>query len=132
MLNKKIILVLIIIISVIIGVSIIYTSHNLNDEISNNNVTKNNTVNNTNVTNNTTQESHNYANGESSYVSRESDPKYGTDEYVEKWDKSQKNNDGWAYTHDQPVKTGADGDSYKRVYHEDTGKSSWESMSPKN
>ena len=48
-----------------------------------------------------------------------SEPEYGSDEYVDRWDQSQQSdNDDWAYLHDQPVKT-ENGHEYKRMYDEE-------------
>ena len=55
------------------------------------------------------------------------EPEYGSDSYVEKWDKSQRAGDSWSYTHDQPVKHEG-GHDYKRMYDEDTGESYWYQM----
>lgn len=56
-----------------------------------------------------------------------SEPEYGTDEYVDRWDQSHQSNDDWAYLHDQPVKT-ENGHEYKRMYDEDSGESYWYQM----
>ena len=55
------------------------------------------------------------------------EPEYGSDSYVEKWDKSQRAGDSWSYTHNQPVKHEG-GHDYKRMYDEDTGESYWYQM----
>lgn len=55
------------------------------------------------------------------------EPEYGSDSYVEKWDKSQRAGDSWSYTHDQPIKHEG-GHDYKRMYDEDTGESYWYQM----
>ncbi|MDD5984126.1 MAG: hypothetical protein ACI388_07915 [Methanobrevibacter sp.] len=120
---KKIGLILIIICVIIMGATFIYTNQNTTNNSSahvNNttNITKNATLNNTNVTEEPVKED------SSSHESSSSDSK----SYVEKWDESQQTDGDWAYTHDQPVKTGDDGKEYKRVYDEDSGKSSWQSM----
>ena len=52
---------------------------------------------------------------------------FGTDEYVDRWDESQKGDDSWAYTHDQPVKSEG-GHDYKRMYNPDTEESYWYQM----
>lgn len=123
---KKIILLTIIILVVIIGAAYLFTNNHKTTPVNNTtNITSNATLNVTNVTgdNETTNE------GSSNHQSSsESDPAYGSDDYVRRWDRSQQNGGDWAYTHDQPVRTDSDGNSYARVYHEDTGQSSWESM----
>ncbi len=85
------------------------------------NVTVNSTVNNTNISND---------GGNSGSSSSSSSSQSGSESYVERWDRSQRDEDGWAYTHNQPVKTDSDGNKYARVYDESTGESSWRSMSP--
>lgn len=65
------------------------------------------------------------ANSESS--GGDSEPEFGSDEYVEMWDESNKNNDAWSYLHDQPVKT-EDGHDYKRMYNPDSGEGYWYQM----
>lgn len=120
---KKIIVVLIIICAIIIGATFLYTNQNTTDnttKINNtaSNITKNATLNNTTVAEEPVNED------SSSQEDSSSDSK----SYVEKWDESQQSDGDWAYTHDQPVKTGDDGKEYKRVYDEDSGKSSWQSM----
>ena len=125
---KKIMLVIIIICIIIIGAIALYTMQN-NPNNNNTTITNNTTNNtsNTNITSNKTVES----SDNSAVGSSESEPKYGSDSYVEKWDKSQRGDGNWAYTHDQPVKTDSQGNKYSRVYHEDTGKSSWEPTGPR-
>lgn len=56
-----------------------------------------------------------------------SEPEYGSDSYVDKWDESQKSGSDWAYLHDQPVKSEG-GHEYKRMYDEGSGKSYWYQM----
>lgn len=114
----------------------VYTNSNNSDQHKFENNT--NSTNNTNNTNNTTSKinttvdnaatssstsdssSSNDANSVSS-----SEPEYGSDSYVEKWDESERRGTSWSYTHDQPVKTGDDGHQYKRMYNPDTGESYW-------
>lgn len=123
---KKIIPILIIV-CIIIGATIIYSTQNTtNTTITNNttNNTLNNTLNTTNITNNTNEENTHAESSESQSTDSKS--------YVEKWDESQKGDGEWAYTHDQPVKKGDDGKKYKRVYDEDSGKSHWQSMDSKD
>ena len=120
---KKIGLILKIICVIILSTAFLYSNQqqDLNNETQVNNttnITKNATLNNTNVTEEPVKED------SSSHESSSSDSK----SYVEKWDESQQTDGDWAYTHDQPVKTGDDGKEYKRVYDEDSGKSSWQSM----
>lgn len=106
-------------------------SNNSNEVVVNNST--NVTSNLTNDTVNTTLVSTDSASNEdySSYSdssSSNSEPEYGSDEYVDRWDESNLNGDSWAYTHDQPVKTDEDGHSYKRMYDEDTGENYWGQM----
>ena len=68
-----------------------------------------------------------FSQSSSSYSTGNSEPEYGSDSYVDKWDESQKNDGSWAYTHDQPVKSEG-GHKYKRMYDEDKGKSYWYQM----
>ena len=56
-----------------------------------------------------------------------SEPEYGSDSYVDKWDESQQSGSDWAYMHDQPVKSEG-GHDYKRMYDEDSGESYWYQM----
>lgn len=71
-------------------------------------------------------EAQSYSSSYSSSV--ESEPEYGSDDYVDKWDESQDGDGVWAYTHDQPVKTDDDGHRYKRMYDEGSGESYWYQM----
>ena len=129
---KKIILLIIILCAIVIGVSYLYSSnlnHDDTDSTSVNNTTNiNSTLNNTNITNNT-----NNTKTESKQVksitgsSKNDEPKKGTDDYVKKWDKSEREGSSWSYTHDQPVKK-ENGHEYKRMYDADTGKSYWYQM----
>jgi len=111
----------------------IYTNSNNSDQ----HKFENNTTNNTNNTNNTTSKINTTVNNTAtSTVASDSssndkgaisssDPEYGSDSYVEKWDESERRGTSWSYTHDQPVKTGDDGHQYKRMYNPDTGESYW-------
>ena len=63
----------------------------------------------------------------SSYSSSGDEPEFGSTDYVQKWDESQKGDGSWAYTHDQPVKT-ENGHEYKRMYNPDNGESYWYKM----
>ena len=91
------------------------------------NITKN-TTNVTNVTNATPENEYSaQTTSERSASTHESDPEFGTDEYVDRWDESQKGDDSWAYTHDQPVKSEG-GHDYKRMYNPDTEESYWYQM----
>ena len=127
--NKKIMSIIgLLIVLIIISAVFIHMTHDnkIEPQVNTNNtnmtnVTKNATLNNTNTTSESVEDSSSQGSGSSDG---------GSESYVERWDRSQQENDGWAYTHDQPVKTDSDGERYARVYHEDTGKSSWESMSP--
>lgn len=127
---KKIIPILIIICVIIVG-ALIYTNQSPTETT---NTTQTNIT--LNQTNNTTAPEENITYAEesapvSSYSqssSSVSEPEYGSDEYVKKWDQSQASDGDWAYTHDQPVMTDDDGNRYARIYSEDTGESSWRSM----
>lgn len=134
---KKIIIILIVCI-ILVGIVYMFTFTDNSKEVAVNNTT-NNTTNTTNITSNITNETTNetlvYSDSESSSYSDysesssgNSEPEYGTDGYVDRWDESQRSEDSWAYTHDQPVKTDDDGHSYKRMYDEDTGESYWGKM----
>ncbi|WP_296875469.1 hypothetical protein [uncultured Methanobrevibacter sp.] len=127
---KKIILIIGIICVIIIGVGYLYTANNHNDNSTQINNTTNITKNITNTTNNTLNNSNSDDDEKASSSKSESvnnEPESSSKSYVEKWDESQQGDDDWAYTHDQPVKKGDDGKEYKRVYDEDSGKSSWQS-----
>lgn len=130
---KKIGLILIIICVIILSTAFLYSNQqqDLNNETQVNNttnITKNNTT--SNITNKTVDNANNVKHAESTiksnnYQSQENkEPEYGSDSYVEKWDKSNKNGDDWAYTHSQPVKK-ENGHKYKRMYDEDSKKSYW-------
>lgn len=122
---KKIIPIVIIICIILITAVALYSNNQNNTNNTTSNVTNNTTSNITkNKTNESTQDS---SNVESSKSVDEPEP--NSKSYVEKWDESQKSGSSWAYTHDQPVKTGKDGKQYARVYDEDSGKSKWRSMS---
>lgn len=127
--SKKIIFLVVIICLVIIGAIFLYNNQEQNnDSIKLNNttnITKNDTTNITNNTLNDTVESTEYESSTESYS--EGEPDYGSDDYVKKWDESQQNEDDWAYTHDQPVKT-ENGHEYKRMYDEKSGESYWYQM----
>lgn len=60
----------------------------------------------------------------SSNKKTDKDPKYNSEDYVERWDSSQKDGDSWAYAHSQPTKT-ENSHTYKRMYNPDTGESYW-------
>ena len=120
--NKKIILLIIAIIIIAAGIFAVFTSQN--QPVKNN--ATNNTTNSVNITNwtlsNETKE--NAVSQSSSNEKTEKDPKYNSEDYVERWDSSQKDGDTWAYTHSQPTKT-EDGHTYKRMYNPDTGENYW-------
>lgn len=101
-------------------------NNNTNNTVNNTTNTTNNTVNATPIGN--TSESTGKSSSGSSNTQldskSESDPEFGSDEYVAKWDESQKNGDSWAYRHKQPTKT-EDGQAYHRVYNPDTEESYW-------
>lgn len=121
--NRKIVLLIIAIIIIIAGVFVVFSSQN--QQVKNNmtNNIKNNTttdISNWTLSNDTqkdTQQS-------SSNKNINKDPEYNSDEYVQRWDSSQKDGDSWAYTHSQPTKT-EDGHTYKRMYNPDTGENYW-------
>ena len=102
-------------------------NNNTNNTVNNTTNTTNNTVNATPIGN--TSESTGKSSSGSSNTQldskSESDPEYGSDEYVAKWDESQRNGDSWAYRHKQPTKS-EDGQSYHRMYNPDTGESYWQ------
>lgn len=129
---KKILGILIIICVIILCAAFLYSNHHdLNNKTQTNNttnITKNNT---TNITNKIVDNASNIKHTESTIKSNNyknqkenKEPEYGSDSYVEKWDKSNKNGDDWAYTHSQPVKK-ENGHDYKRMYDEDSRKSYW-------
>lgn len=129
---KKILGILIIICVIILCAAFLYSNHHdLNNKTQANNttnITKNNT---TNITNKTVDNTSNIKHTKSTIKSNNNknqeenkEPEYGSDSYVEKWDKSNKNGDDWAYTHSQPVKK-ENGHDYKRMYDEDSRKSYW-------
>ena len=125
-------IILVIVCIILAGVVCFLAFSNNSNEVVVNNST-NVTSNLTSDTVNTTLVSTDSASNEdySSYSessSSNSEPEYGSDEYVDRWDESNLNGDSWAYTHDQPVKTDEDGHSYKRMYDEDTGENYWGQM----
>lgn len=128
---KKILGILIIICVIILCAAFLYSNHHdLNNKTQTNNTT-NITKNTTNITNKTVDNTSNIKHTKSTiksnnYKNQEEnkEPEYGSDSYVEKWDKSNKNGDDWAYTHSQPVKK-ENGHYYKRIYDEDSRKSYW-------
>ncbi|MBQ6344975.1 MAG: hypothetical protein IJI96_02570 [Methanobrevibacter sp.] len=127
---KKIILIIGIVVLILAGAAFMYVQSNGHDssvpQMNNTtNITKNITVNSTAI-NNTSDDNSN-SESSSSESSSQSEPEYGSDSYVEKWDEG-----GGSFVMDQPVKTDSDGNRYARVYHEDTGQSSWESMAPQS
>ncbi len=125
--EKKLILVTVIAIIVIaLGV---FDAASLNNVNKNNNNTVNNTttevLNVTNVTPSDDAEKSTQQSSSQSSQKSANDPAYNSEDYVDRWDKSQKAGDNWAYTHSQPTKTGEDGHSYKRMYDPNTGESYW-------
>lgn len=128
--DKKIILLIIAIIIIIAGIFLVFSSQS--HPVKNN--TANNTTSNVNITNqtvsndtqkNTQKDSQKDTVKESSSNEKTSkDPKYNSEDYVERWDSSQRDGDTWAYTHSQPTKT-EDGHTYKRMYNPDTGENYW-------
>ena len=125
--EKKLILIMAIAIIVIaLGV---FAALSLNNVNKNNNTTVNNTTTEVlNVTNVTPPDDAEKSSQQSSSQSSQksgSDPAYNSEDYVDRWDRSQKAGDSWAYTHSQPTKTGEDGHSYKRMYDPNTGESYW-------
>lgn len=130
--HKKIIIILVVI-CVILAVALVYMVSNDSTTVVNNvtNDTVNKTLNLTNDTVNATLVSYEEEEDSSSYEessSSDSEPEYGSESYVDRWDESQKNEDSWAYLHDQPVKTDDDGHRYKRMYDEESGESYWYQM----
>lgn len=126
---RKLIAIFVIVCLVIVGASYIYMSSNNSHEVIVNNTTKNTTNITSNATNGTVNEDMGFESASYSESSgSNSEPAYGSDGYVDKWDESQQGDGNWAYTHDQPVKTDEDGHSYKRMYDEDSGKSYWSKM----
>lgn len=123
---KKLIVILIVVCVIIVGAIYIYTNFANSDSEIKDNIT--------NISSNMTDDVVNAtlvsddASSQSYSSSSSSDPEYGTDSYVERWDQSQRDGDSWAYRHDQPVKTDDDGNRYKRMYDEDTGESYWYNM----
>ena len=116
---------IIIIIGIVIAGDLFFSANNNHANVTNSTNSTNSTlINSTNTTLlNSTEES-----GSSTYSSSsESDPEYGSDDYVKKWDESQQGDGNWAYMHDQPVKT-EDGHQYKRMYDEGSGESYWYQM----
>ncbi len=129
---KKIFIIILIVAIACAAAFFITSQHNTtqkNVTAANNttNITKNLT-NITNASNATLEEEYSsQTTAESSSSKHESDPKFGTAEYVDRWDESQKGDDSWAYTHDQPVKSEG-GHEYKRMYDPDTKESYWYKM----
>lgn len=135
--KEKIIIVLLIAIIIILFGAICLSINDNSDNTINNATNHTGFIN--NATNNTSADEVNAtfaSDGEDSYSqntysssdsSDESEPEYGSDEYVKKWDESQQGDGTWAYMHDQPVKT-EDGHDYKRMYNPDSGESYWYQM----
>lgn len=132
--DKKILIIIIlaiIVVGLIVACATVMlpkNTSNVNNATNITNNTTNNTVNVTHIGNNTESNSHsdskNNNNNQNSASKVESDPAFGSDEYVAKWDESQRNGDSWAYTHNQPTKS-ENGQSYHRMYNPDTGESYW-------
>lgn len=123
--KEKIIIVFLIIAILILSAALYFMiNYNSDNEIK----TINNTTNSTSkVVNTTLVDESNGSSSQESY-SDVSEPEYGSDEYVDRWDQSQQSdNDDWSYLHDQPVKT-ENGHEYKRMYDEDSGESYWYQM----
>lgn len=123
---KKIFIIILIV--VIVGATaflLTTTNHTTQKNVTATNNTTYTVKNTTNITNESVEEEPvEYTSSESSH---ESDPEFGTDEYVQKWDESQNGDGSWAYTHDQPVKSEG-GHEYKRMYNPDTHESYWYQM----
>lgn len=134
--SKKIIIILVIICIVLasaLGIVIFSNNSKNSDNVAVNNTTNitsnvtNDTVNATLVSSSDSSGYGDFSGYEESSVSS-SEPEYGSDSYVDRWDESNKNGDSWAYLHDQPVKTDDEGNEYKRMYDEDTGEGYWYKM----
>lgn len=130
--TKKIIIILIITCIIVAGATYILTNNTpINKTQVNNttNITKNTTTNITNKTINATASDEPVVTNteKSSYSSSSDEPEYGSDDYVKKWDKSQKGDGDWAYHHDQPVKK-ENGHEYVRIYDSEKGKSYWDQI----
>ena len=131
---KKIIIGIIAVCVIVAGAyAIISSNSNSNNGAAVNNITKNATNHTANVTSNTTGNVTSetaVSSDEHSETSshEESEPEYGSDSYVERWDRSnQQQDDSWSYLHDQPVKT-ENGHEYKRMYDVDSGEGYWYQM----
>lgn len=126
--DKKIILIIILLIVVVclsVACATVLLPKNNNNATNITNNTTNNTVNVTHIGNNTESTGSSGSGNRSKVDSKvESDPEFGSDEYVAKWDESQRQGDSWAYRHKQPTKT-EDGQAYHRVYNPDSGESYW-------
>lgn len=136
--NKKVIISILLIV-VVIGLCVSFATitqpkkknNTITNNTNNTTNTTNSTLNNTqtdNTTEQTSSQSQKNSNSNSySNQKQESDPEYGSDEYVKKWDDSQRGDAHWAYTHKQPVKY-EDGHQYSRVYNPDSGESRWDKV----
>lgn len=136
--SKKVIIIILVIVCIalagILG-AMMYSNNSGHVAVNN---TTNATSNMTNGTVNATlNSSDSSGSGDSSSVSDssansessggDSEPEFGSDEYVEMWDESNKNEGTWAYLHDQPVKT-EDGHDYVRRYNPDSREGYWDQM----
>ena len=130
--DKIAIIVLLAIIIILIGSICLLMNGNTNNK--NNQTTQiNNTTNttteviNATLANNSQDSSTQESSSSQESSSVENEPEYGSDDYVDKWDESQKTDTDWAYRHDQPVKT-ENGHECKRMYDPDTKKGYWYQM----
>ena len=128
--DKKILILVIVLVCLSVACAAVMlnkTSNNTNKtNITNNaaNSTNNTTINVTHI-GKTNESAGSSDSGNSKRDSKSgSNPEYGSDAYVDRWDSSQKEGDSWAYTHSQPVKY-EDGHKYSRVYNPDSGESYW-------
>ena len=118
--NKNMLIFILIIFLTIIIVGIMFVADfNLQDNSTS--TSNNTTINITHIGNDSTESS---SSNTPDSTSSSQDPEYGSDEYVQRWDQSQRAGDSWAYTHDQPVMT-ENGHTYHRVYDVESGNGYW-------
>lgn len=128
--DKKILILAIVLVCLSVACAAVMlnkTNNNTNTtNITNNtaNSTNNTTINVTHIEKTNESKSSSDSSNSNGDSKSSSDPKYGSDAYVDRWDSSQKEGDTWAYTHSQPVKY-EDGHQYNRVYDPDSGESYW-------
>lgn len=133
MINKKIILILSILIVIVIATSAVATNiipnplHANNTTNTTNNITHTNNTTTSNESNNTSiTENNNDGNTNNNVKYDDSDNQdVSSDEYVAEWDEATHRHDGSDFRMDQPYRYDDEGNIHLRRYNEKTGENYW-------